>query len=69
MTNKEIAEKAHVAVRTARAHTFKLVKLGLVDMAEVFPAHRFRWSQKSEKRNAAYSLRLQNATEVFAGVA
>lgn len=66
LTNKEITQKAgDVSERTVRAHTLKLVKLGILDQAEVFPAHRYRWSDKSEKRNASYFLRLKSAADVF----
>lgn len=65
MTNKEIAKQAEISDRTVRAHTLKLVKLGLLDQAEVFPAHRYRWSEKAEKRNAGYWVRLKMAANVF----
>ncbi len=65
-TSRELAEKAGIADRTARAHALKLVRLGLLDVAEVFPAHRYRLSEKANKRNAAYLLRLKHACEVFA---
>lgn len=65
MTNREIAIAAKVAPRTARAHSLKLVNLGLLDLAEVFPAHRYKWSDKGSRRNAAYCLRLEKAREVF----
>jgi hypothetical protein len=69
LTNKEIAKLSGVASeRTVRFQTRKLVQLGLIDIAEVFPGHRFKWSEKGEKRNQAYALRLQKAGEVF-GVA
>lgn len=61
----EIAELANVAPRTARAHTSKLTKLGILDLAEVFPAHRYRLSEKASKRNVAYLQRLIQASEVF----
>jgi predicted ArsR family transcriptional regulator len=62
----EIAESTGVAPRTARAHSLKLTKLGLFDVAEVFPAHRYRLSEKADKRNQGYWLRLEKAREVFA---
>lgn len=51
--------------RTARQHTRRLVDLGVLDMAEVFPAHRFRLSAKADKRKRAYLARLERACEVF----
>jgi len=66
VTNKEIGQHIKgIAPRTVRAHTDKLVKLGLAEMAEVFPGHRYRWSAKGEKRNRAYLLRLERAEEAL----
>lgn len=65
LTSKDLAEKAAISGRTARAHALKLVRLGIVDQAEVFPAHRYRLSDKAAKRNVGYTQRLQKACEVF----
>jgi predicted ArsR family transcriptional regulator len=65
LTGAEIAKKSGVVPRTVRAHLLKLVNLGLLDVAEVFPAHRYRISEKAEKRNASYIKRLDAAAEVF----
>ena len=65
LTNKEIAGVSGVNERTVRLHTLRFVKLGMLDLAEVFPAHRFRWSAKAERRNKSYEVRLENAIEVF----
>jgi len=67
LTNSEIAQQIEGAIsaRTVRAHTAKLVKAGLVDQAEVFPGHRFRWASKAGKRNGGYLQRLEKAREVF----
>ncbi len=67
MTNADIAAAltGRVTERTVRAHTLKLVRSGLVDQAEVFPAHRFRWSEQGSKRNRGYFDRLGRAAEVF----
>lgn len=64
-TAAEVAQDAGVATRTARAHCLKLVRLGILDQAEVFPAHRYRLSAKAAKRNVAYHQRIQTAIEVF----
>ena len=64
-TAAELATQAKIATRTARAYAVKFVKLGLFDVAEVFPAHRYRWSAFAAKRNAAYLRRLTAAAEVF----
>jgi hypothetical protein len=66
MTNKDAAALVTgVAPRTVRAKTIKLVTLGLLDQAEVFPAHRYRLSAKAKQRNASYVIRLEKAAEVF----
>lgn len=64
-TSKELAKDAGIAERTARAHLFKFVKLNLMDVAEVFPAHRYRLAEKAAKRNAGYLSRLMCAADVF----
>jgi hypothetical protein len=65
-TNVEIASECKdVADRTVRAVTLKLVKLGVIDQAEVFPAHKFRLAEKAAKRNGGYVDRLRKAAEVF----
>ena len=65
ITAKEIAWGANVAPRTARAHALKLVQLEIFDVMEVSPAHRYRLSEKANRRNQAYLLRLQKAQEAF----
>jgi DNA-binding CsgD family transcriptional regulator len=65
LSNKEIAQAAQVSERTARAHTLKLSRLGVLDLAEVFPAHRYRLADKAGKRNAAYVQRLTQVCEIF----
>lgn len=64
-TAKEMSDEAEIAGRTARAHLTKFVGLGIVDVAEVFPAHRYRLAEKADKRNAAYINRLKAAASVF----
>jgi DNA-binding IclR family transcriptional regulator len=65
ITANEIAELANVAPRTARSHALKLVNLGIFDQAEVFPAHRYRLSDKAAKRNKAYLQRIEGAISIF----
>jgi hypothetical protein len=65
LTNREVAEAAKIAERTARLHTLRLVQLGILDLAEVFPAHKFRLAQQADKRNRGYLTRLENVCEVF----
>ena len=66
MTNKQLAEQARIGQRTARAYTKKWTELGIADIAEVFPGHRYRLSELADKRNAAYMKRLDAAASVFA---
>jgi DNA-binding IclR family transcriptional regulator len=65
VTNQEIADKTGVAPRTARHHTLRLVKLGIADQAELFPAHRYRLSEYAAKRNRGYADRIGRAAEIF----
>lgn len=65
VTSADIAKGSGVAPRTARSHALLLVQMGIFDQAEVFPAHRYRFSDKAEKRNKSYMIRIQNAKEVF----
>lgn len=65
VTSLFLAKESSIARRTANAHLIKLVKLNVVDVAEVFPAHRYRLAEKAEKRNAGYMTRISRALEVF----
>lgn len=65
VTSRQVAETSGVAPRTARAHLLKLVRLGVVDQAEVFPAHRYRLSEFAAKRNRGYTDRLDRAAEAL----
>ena len=66
ITAAEIAQRADVAPRTARAHALKLVRLNIVDQAEVFPAHRYRIAANASKRNRGYFDRLYRAADALA---
>jgi hypothetical protein len=66
LNNADIADRAdRVAPRTVRATTHKLVNLGVVDQAEVFPGHRFRIADRAGQRNREYLDRLHRAAEVL----
>lgn len=65
LTNLEVAERAKVAARTARLHTRRLVALGVLDVAEVFPGHRYRIAEKAGRRNAGYVQRLDDAITIM----
>ncbi len=64
-TNREVASLSGVAGRTARLHTKRLVSIGILDQAELFPAHRYRLSARAGKRDAGYLNRLNKAIEIF----
>lgn len=68
LSNKQIAELADVSLRTARAHTLKLVRLGVLDQAEVSPGYRYRMAGRGAGRNHAYVARLNHAAQAL-GVA
>jgi hypothetical protein len=65
VTAKDIAKGAQVGDRTARAHALKLVKSGVFDQAEIFPGHRYRISEKADKRNRGFVQRLEKVGEVL----
>lgn len=64
-TSKQLATEAKISPRTARAYAVKFVQLGICDLAEVFPGHRYRVADKAKRRNAAYMLRLEQAQAIF----
>ena len=65
MTNKELAAALGISLRNASLHTQTLVRQGVLDQAEVFPGHRYRWAAQGKKRNLAYVQRLDQAAEIF----
>lgn len=42
VTSREIAERAEVSGRTARAHALSLTEAGVFERAEVWPGNRYR---------------------------
>jgi predicted transcriptional regulator len=64
LTNDEIAKESGVKIRTARQYTLRLVKQGLLERAETFPAYKFRWATKGVEPNA-YQQRIEAAIEPF----
>lgn len=66
LSNAEVSTAVKdVSPRTIRAHTLRLVNLGILDQAEIFPAHKYRLSAKAAKRNSAYVLRLTQTAEIM----
>jgi hypothetical protein len=66
LTNKETSALSGVNERTTRLHTLRLVRLGILEQAQVFPGHRYRLAEKQSKQTIAYAMRLAKAAEVFA---
>ena len=64
-TNRELADAVGFSERTVRAHTLRFCGLGIIDHLEVFPAHKYRISDKATKRNQAYVQRLDQAMDAF----
>lgn len=64
-TNKELSEETKIPNRTVTFKTKKFVDLGICDLAEVFPGHRYRLADKASKRNSSYMKRLEQAQQVF----
>jgi len=62
---RDLAKEAGVAERSGRLYALKFVRLGLADVAEVYPCHRYRYSEKAGKRNTVYLQRLDQAIDVF----
>lgn len=65
LSNHDIAHALAMPGRTVRAHTRKLVALGLCDQVEVFPGHHYRLADQAQKRNPGMWQRLEQAAEVF----
>ena len=65
VTAGQLADGAKIAPRTARHFAKLFVDLGIADLAEVFPGHRYRLSAKASKRNASYIKRIEGAASVF----
>lgn len=65
LTSAELAVRAKVAPRTARGHALKLVRLGVVDQAQVFPGYRYRLIEPETERNHDYVDRLHHAASVL----
>lgn len=66
LTHKDVAKISKINDRTVRSHTLRLIRLGVLDQAELFPQHRYRLSQKADKRNKGYKQRLDKADVIFA---
>ena len=65
-TARDMTTAAKVAARTASLHLQRFSNLGVVDLAEIFPHHRYKLSVKGSKRNKAYVQRLEEALVILA---
>jgi hypothetical protein len=65
LTNHEISARLEgVKLRTVRAHTAKLAKLGLLEQAELFPGYKYRVSDKARQNNPKYLGRRTEAAKL-----
>lgn len=65
LSAREVAERAQVAQRTARGHLLAFVKSGVLDVALVFPEHRYRLSDTAAVESSQAVKRLRYNCEVF----
>jgi len=65
VSSTDIAEGAEVSPRTARHLARTLVGLGIFDQIEMYPGHRYRFSDQADTVNEAYMIRLRDAEEAF----
>ncbi len=66
LSSHEIAAQAPgVAERTIRAYTAKYARLGIVEVARVFPGQRFRLKDPPAESASDYVLKLRQAVDVF----
>lgn len=64
-TNADISKMTPtISSRTVRIKTKKFAELGLLQQADVFPAHRFKLKPKAD-RSVPYIRRLEDATDAF----
>lgn len=67
LTAREIAAKADVADRTARAHAGNLAKSGVFDLAKVFGGFRYRIKTQLSPEAGQYASQIEAAKRVMAG--
>ena len=63
VTARDISKSARVSPRTARSHLLRFVQLGLVEVARVFPAFRYRIAANVDEHQ--YAVRLRKASTLF----
>jgi predicted ArsR family transcriptional regulator len=66
LSDRQLAQEIQgITVRSVRTHCLKLVKRGLVEQPNVFPAHRYRLSAAASRPDHPYVRRLERATIAF----
>lgn len=65
LTSIEIAEKAGVAQRTARAHAAAMAKVGLFDVKPLFGGYRYRVAPHPKAEAVEYRSQIETAKAVF----
>lgn len=65
LSNHEMAQRAGVAQRTARAHTKYLLEIGLLDLYETFPRRFYVVAARAEKRQQGYWQRLEQIDAIM----
>lgn len=66
LTSADIAKRSeNLAERTVRAHTKKLVEMGLLEVGATFPSYHYRWSEKGATQHAEYVRQIETAKEIF----
>jgi hypothetical protein len=65
-SDRQLAQQIEgVTARSIRTHCLKLVKHGLVDQPNVFPADRYRLSAEATRPDHPYVRRLEHAATGF----
>lgn len=64
LSNHEIAQRTGIAPRTARAHTYYLFHLGMIERQEAFPRHLHHFAQAAPQRNGGVFQRLCQMAEI-----
>jgi hypothetical protein len=65
LTNNAVAKAAEISPRTARAHTDRLVRLGVLEEQQVYPGPVFRLAGEPGEEAQGYLQRAEKAREIF----
>lgn len=65
VTAQDIAQRARVAPRTARAHAQRLAELGVFEVARVFGGYRYRCAAEPSEAARSLAERIYSAGDVF----